>query len=158
MKHLFTAALLALMSSMALANSLAWSTKPSAETEFQRRPCVRDFDNPTDELVAVYALETAPMVVGVSTVFYQDAVGAVGPQSVNPAFFGAFPSLAYDSWFTIGSEDSNGTSDVQQVGMDAYFAAFENGGGFTVDTFIGGSWFLLPTKAQMPSLAPTAAC
>ena len=62
------------------------------------------FDNPTDELVAVYALETSPMVVGVSTSFYQDAVGAVLAQTINPAFFGAFPSLQYDSWFTIGSE------------------------------------------------------
>ncbi|MGB1099270.1 MAG: hypothetical protein ACPGYS_00015 [Flavobacteriales bacterium] len=105
------------------------------------------FDNPTDELVAVYALETAPMEVGVSTSFYQDAVGAVLAQTINPAFFGAFPSLQYDSWFTIGSEDSNGTSDVQQVGMDTYFAAFEAGGGFTVDTFIGGSWFLLPNQS-----------
>ena len=105
------------------------------------------FDNPTDELVAVYALETAPMVVGVSTSFYQNPVGAVFAQTINPAFFGAFPSLQYDSWFTIGSEDSNGTSDVQQVGMDEYFATFENGGGFTVDTFIGGSWFLLPNQS-----------
>ena len=105
------------------------------------------FDNPTDELVAVYALETSPMVVGVSTSFYQDAVGAVLAQTINPAFFGAFPSLQYDSWFTIGSEDSNGTSDVQQVGMDEYFAAFENGGGFTVDTFIGGSLFVLPNQS-----------
>ena len=55
--------------------------------------------------------------------------------------------MQYDSWFTIGSEDSNGTSDVQQVGMDTYFADFEAGGGFTVDTFIGGSWFLLPNQS-----------
>ena len=53
------------------------------------------FDNPTDELVAVYALEDAPMVVGVSTSFYQDAVGAVLAQTINPRFMG--PSLQYDS-------------------------------------------------------------
>ena len=44
------------------------------------------FDNPTDELIAVYALETAPMVVDVSTSFYQDGVGAVFAQTINPAF------------------------------------------------------------------------
>ena len=136
------------MSSMALANFVGMEYEAVAETANGTTYRVyATFDNPTDELVAVYALETAPMVVGVSTSFYQDAVGAVLAQTINPAFFGAFPSLQYDSWFTIGSEDSNGTSDVQQVGMDAYFAAFENGGGFTVDTFIGGSWFLLPNQS-----------
>jgi len=148
MKHLFTAALTALMSSMALANFVGMEYEAVAETANGTTYRVyAKFDNPTDELVAVYALETAPMVVGVSTSFYQDGVGAVLAQTINPAFFGAFPSLQYDSWFTIGSEDSNGTSDVQQVGMDEYFAAFENGGGFTVDTFIGGSWFLLPNQS-----------
>ena len=136
------------MSSMALANFVGMEYEAVAETANGTTYRVyATFDNPTDELVAVYALETAPMVVGVSTSFYQDAVGAVLAQTINPAFFGAFPSLQYDSWFTIGSEDSNGTSDVQQVGMDEYFAAFENGGGFTVDTFIGGSWFLLPNQS-----------
>jgi len=148
MKHLFTAAITALMSSMALANFVGMEYEAVAETANGTTYRVyATFDNPTDELVAVYALETAPMVVGVSSSFYQDGVGAVLAQTINPAFFGAFPSLQYDSWFTIGSEDSNGTSDVQQVGMDAYFAAFENGGGFTVDTFIGGSWFLLPNQS-----------
>ena len=148
MKHLFTAALMALASSMALANFVGMEYEAVAETANGTTYRVyATFDNPTDELVAVYALETAPMVVGVSTSFYQDAVGAVLAQTINPAFFGAFPSLQYDSWFTIGSEDSNGTSDVQQVGMDTYFADFEAGGGFTVDTFIGGSWFLLPNQS-----------
>jgi hypothetical protein len=148
MKHLFTAALMALASSMALANLVGMEYETVAETANGTTYRVyATFDNPTDELVAVYALETAPMVVGVSTSFYQDAVGAVLAQTINPAFFGAFPSLQYDSWFTIGSSDSNGTSDVQQVGMDDYFAAFEAGGGFTIDTFIGGSWFLLPNQS-----------
>jgi hypothetical protein len=148
MKHLFTAALMALASSMALANFVGMEYETVAETANGTTYRVyATFDNPTDELVAVYALETAPMVVGVSTSFYQDPVGAVLAQTINPAFFGAFPSLEYDSWFTIGSEDSNGTSDVQQVGMDSYFAAFEAGGGFMIDTFIGGSWFLLPNQS-----------
>ncbi len=148
MKHLFTAALTLFFSGMALANFVGMEYETVAETPNGTTYRVyATFDNPTDELVAVYALETAPMVVGVSTSFYQDAVGAVLAQTINPAFFGAFPTLAYDSWFTIGSADSNGTSDVQQVGMDDYFAAFEDGGGFTLDTFIGGSWFVLPNQS-----------
>ena len=71
-------------------------------------------------------------------------------------FFASFPSLEFDSWFTIGSADSNGTSDVQQVGMDDYFDAFEAGGGFTIDTFIGGSWFCFQDRALTRSLVPMA--
>ena len=133
---------------LALANFVGMEYEVVAETANGTTYRVyATFDNPTDELVAVYGWNTAPMVVGVSTSFYQDAVGAVLAQTINPAFFGAFPSLQYDSWFTIGSEDYNGTSDVQESGMDQYFAAFENGGGFTVDTFSGGVLFLLPNQS-----------
>ena len=148
MKHFFTLALTALFSTLAMADFVGMEYEAVAETANGTAYRVyATFDNPTDELVAVYALETAPMIVGVSSSFYQDPVGAVLAQSINPLFFGSFPTLQYDSWFTIGSEDSNGTSDVQQVGMDQYFEAFEAGGGFTIDTFIGGSWFLLPNQS-----------
>ena len=148
MKHLFSVLLAALATTSALASFVGMEYETVAETVNGTTYRVyATFDDPTDELVAVYALETAPMVVGVSTSFYQDPVGAVLAQTINPLFFASFPSLQYDSWFTIGSEDSNGTSDVQQVGMDQYFDAFEAGGGFTIDTFIGGSWFLLPGQS-----------
>ena len=148
MKHFFTLALTALFSTLAMADFVGMEYEAVAETANGTTYRVyATFDNPTDELVAVYALETAPMIVGVSSSFYQDPVGAVLAQNINPLFFASFPTLQYDSWFTIGSEDSNGTSDVQQVGMDQYFEAFEAGGGFTIDTFIGGSWFLLPNQS-----------
>ena len=148
MKHLFSLALTALFSTLAMANFVGMGYETVAETANGTTYRVyATFDNPTDELVAVYALETAPMVVSVSTSFFQDPLGAVLAQTINPLFFPSFPSLQYDSWFTIGSENSDGTSDVQQVGMDTYFAAFEAGGGFTIDTFIGGSWFLLPNQS-----------
>ena len=70
MKHLFTAALTALMSSMALANFVGMEYEAVAETANGTTYRVyATFDNPTDEIVAFYALETAPMVVGVSTSF-----------------------------------------------------------------------------------------
>jgi len=149
MRHLFSVLIAALATTTALANFVGMEYEVVAETVNGTTYRVyATFDDPTDELVAVYALETAPMVVGVSTEFYQDPVGAVLAQTINPLFFASFPSLEYDSWFTIGSVDSNGTSDVQQVGMDTYFDAFEAGGGFTIDTFIGGSWFLLPGQSS----------
>ena len=54
------------------------ATRPSA-IEFGTVPSLCDFYNPTDELVAVYALESAPMV-GVSTSFYQILWWGVGPK------------------------------------------------------------------------------
>jgi hypothetical protein len=148
MKHLFSSALLALMTFPVLANFVGLEYDVVAESEFGTTYRVyAKFDNTTDEVVAVYALETAPMNVAVSTTFYQAPVGGAFAQGINPLFFSAFPELQYDSWFTIGSADANGTSDVQQVGMDAYFNSFENGGGFYIDTFIGGSWFVLPNQS-----------
>ena len=77
MKHLFTVLLAAFATTSALANFVGMEYETGAETANGTTYRVyATFDNPTDELVAVYALETAPMVVGVSTSFYQDPVGA----------------------------------------------------------------------------------
>ena len=98
MKHLLSAFFLTLVSGIALADFVGMEYEAVAETANGTTYRVyATFDNATDVLVAVYALEDAPMVVGVSTSFYQDAVGAVLAQTINPAFFGAFPSLQYDS-------------------------------------------------------------
>ena len=148
MKHFFSACLLALASSLAWGGFVGVDYETVGESEFGTTYRVyATFDNPTDELVAVYALELAPMVLDVTTSFYQDPFGGALAQSINPLLFGAFPSLVYDSWFTIGSEDAEGTSEAQQVGMDAYFSSFEAGGGFTIDSFLGGSWFLIPGQS-----------
>ena len=145
MKRYLLFVLAALTAGFAQANLVGLESEVYAESPYGTVYRVyATFDSPTDELVAVYALETAPMVLSVTTSFYQDAVGGTLGSTINPAFFGAFPSLEYDSWFTIGSSDSNGTSDIQQVGMDGAFASFESGSGFTLSSFVGGSFFLIP--------------
>ena len=145
MKRFLFLALAALTSGLAQANFVGLESEVYTESDFGTVYRVyAKFDSPTDELVAVYALETSPMVLDVTTSFYQDAVGGTLGNTINPAFFGAFPSLEFDSWFTIGSADSNGTSLIQQIGMDDAFALFETGAGFTIDAFVGGSYFLIP--------------
>ena len=145
MKRFLFLALAALTSGLAQANFVGLESEVYTESDFGTVYRVyAKFDSPTDELVAVYALETSPMVLDVTTSFYQDAVGGTLGNTINPAFFGAFPSLEFDSWFTIGSADSNGTSLIQQIGMDDAFALFETGAGFTLDAFVGGSYFLIP--------------
>ena len=91
MKHLLSAFFLTLVSGIALADFVGMEYEAVAETANGTTYRVyATFDNATDELVAVYALEDAPMVVGVSTSFYQDAVGAVLAQTINPAFLEPF--------------------------------------------------------------------
>jgi len=145
MKRYLLFALAALTTGLAQANFVALESEVYTESAYGTVYRVyATFDSPTDELVAVYALETSPMVLDVTTSFYQDAVGGTLGNGINPAFFGAFPSLEFDSWFTIGSADSNGTSDIQQVGMGDAFDLFEAGSGFNLNAFVGGSIFLIP--------------
>ena len=49
-----------------------------------------------------------------------------------------------NSWFTIGSEDNTGTGGLSAVGMEPYLDGFNTADGFTVDTFTGASWFIIP--------------
>ncbi|MDA1336238.1 MAG: hypothetical protein O2818_05050 [Bacteroidetes bacterium] len=106
------------------------------------------FDSPFNELIAVYGTvgegTNAPLSVLTTTGFYNSEVGSNYGEFINPAFFAVFPELQYDSWFTIGTEDTNGDGGVSSVGMEPYYDGFNSGSGFTVDTFIGASWFVVP--------------
>lgn len=102
------------------------------------------FNSAEDEVVAVYGWTPAPMVLNVVSPLFQSAAGGATAAGVNPAFYGAFPDLAYDSWFALGSEDVTGTSALNQAGMEASFEAFEAGGGFVLDDPVGGAWFIAP--------------
>jgi hypothetical protein len=108
-----------------------------------------NFDAVDDELIAIYGTvgeaQNAPLSVLTTTTFYQEPTASVNyAQDLNPAFFGFFPNLAYDSWFTIGSEDNSGTGGLSAVGMEPYLDGFNTANGFTVDTFTGASWFVIP--------------
>ena len=67
-------------------------------------------------------------------------------QGINPAFFIAFPELAYDSFLTIGAEDATASAAEHPStvwGGVAATAAFVPGPGFNVliDDEIGGAWY-----------------
>jgi hypothetical protein len=99
------------------------------------------------EVTAVYGTDTNPweMTSSASDGFYNDAVGSDFGGGVNPLFFGAFPDLEYDSWFTIGAEP--GDDDGLNSAFDAALTSlddFNSGGDFVVNTFIGGSIFVVP--------------
>ena len=102
------------------------------------------FDAIDDEVVAVYGWAPAPMTLTVQAPLFQSSSGGPTAEGINPLFFAAFPDLAFDSWFALGSEDAGGTSALNQAGMEASFEAFEAGQGFVLDDEVGGTWFIAP--------------
>ena len=79
-----------------------------------------------------------------TTSFFQTKWGRNLGENINPNFMPMFPEIATDSWLTIGTEDTNGTGGISSVGMKAYWDGFNNGNRFTVDTFTGASWYIIP--------------
>ena len=92
MKQFLLFFIAALTSSIASANFVGLESELVTESEFGNVYRVyATFDSPTDELVAIYALETAPIDVTCSTSFYQSAVGSPLATGINPVFFSFFP-------------------------------------------------------------------
>lgn len=148
MKPLFLTAALVFCALFSSANFTGFSSELVAADAIPGYLTYRvyaNFDDPGDQLIALYGFDSAPMVVSNSGTFYQDPFGGPTSLEINPAFFPAFPDLEYDSWFTVGYESSTG-SGLSVVGFD--FTAFEAGSGFTVNDPIGGTLFLLPGDAS----------
>ncbi len=95
-----------------------------------------------DQVNAVYGEAGAALHIESSTSFYQNAFGSQTPPSA--ALIAVFPSLAFDSFVSIGrlTDTDNG---MLEIGID--WAAFEGSGG-AIDTD-NGSWFATPDNAQV---------
>ncbi|MBV42147.1 MAG: hypothetical protein CL834_03855 [Crocinitomicaceae bacterium] len=100
-----------------------------------------DCSNAADEVSAVFGDQTSPLVLTSTDGFYQNTFGEPFGWNINPAFFGSFAALEYDSWITIGSEDNLVVGSHNTVGLD--MASFEAGGDLILDNANGGSWFTL---------------
>ena len=74
--------------------------------------------------------------------FVQNIYGGNTSMDINPAFLPIFPSLAYDSFVTIGLTDSTGNA-LNNIGID--FTGFAAGGTLSTDN---GTWFVTPDDAQ----------
>ena len=103
--------------------------------------------NETDFVSAIAGDEVNPSYLRTSTSFYQNPLGGLTADMINPLFFGAFPELEYDSWLTIGIESApvvgDGTAAVTlaQAAGDTWGADFEAGQNLEMNSFFGGSWF-----------------
>ena len=87
---------------------------------------------------------------------------------INLAFLGLFPELAFDSFLTIGGEDSSTPASEHPSAVSGaidFTAEFETGGGsnFILNDGVGGAWYtpfpesIRPTPTW-PSRATTSAC
>ena len=102
-----------------------------------------EFDAPGGSLNAVYGDASHGLHIQATTGgFYQNAFGGDTSKNINPALYGPFPSLVYDSWVTIGLEDMTG-NNLNTIGID--FGAFASGGAISTTD---GSWFTTPDDAQ----------
>ena len=104
------------------------------------------FDNSADHLNAVNGKE-APLNLVISTSdpsgFFQSANGNVDTtENRNAAQEGVWPSMAADSWVTIGLTDQTNNA-MLDVGID--FADFNSGGSLTITN---GAWFVTPDDVQ----------
>ena len=72
----------------------------------------------------IFADESNPLEINTSTSFIDNEFGADIQGQVNDAFFGFVPSLAYDTWLTIG---------------DSYSSAAQTTPGFDLSSGFSGS-------------------
>jgi len=92
---------------------------------------------------AVYGDGANTLSIGVTGGnFVQNIYGGNTSMDINPAFLPLFPSLAYDSFVTIGLTDSAGNA-LNNIGID--FTGFAAGGTLSTDN---GTWFVTPDDAQ----------
>ena len=93
-----------------------------------------------DRLDAVYGDGDNALTIDGS--FYQNAFGDNTSAGINPALIAVFPSLAFDSWVTIGLEDMTGNA-LANIGID--WTGFMGGGGIST---ADGAWYVTPDDAQ----------
>jgi hypothetical protein len=92
---------------------------------------------------AVFGNASDTLTIGVDGgSFVQSPYGGNTSQDINPAFFGVFASIEFESFVTIGRL-TNVDNALNNIGMD--WTGFEGGGDLVTDN---GSWFVTPDDAQ----------
>ncbi len=109
---------------------------------------------PGDVVTTVFGDANHPTSLQTTTSFFQSEIGGQFPCANNPILFDAFPTLAWDSWLTLGISgppDPTAGQDCPQVVMSSgspFMTEFENGSGFTIDDMIGSAWFVVPSNTN----------
>ena len=106
-----------------------------------------DLPDSADFVSAIYGNDQDTLSLFSTGEFYQNVLGGVTPNGINPILFSAFPELEFDSWVTIGLEGVPGPgqqiiSTVEDASAPWVFP-FETGNGFEINTLTGGSWYII---------------
>jgi hypothetical protein len=102
-----------------------------------------------DDVVSAVAGDTEfPTVIHSTAPFFQSPVGGLLAENSNPMVIPFVPSLAYDSWVTIGLESPPaGNSDESGVsvmeGDEPWINPFEEGESIDISDDLGGLWYVL---------------
>ena len=102
-----------------------------------------EFGDAEDELTSVFGTADHGLSLTSTLGFHQDPVGSALAEN-SAAALSATPSLAWDSWVTLGAAEA--PTGVQTVGLD--LANFEAGGDLTSDDTFGGSWYVYPGQNE----------
>ena len=109
-----------------------------------------EFASEGDHLTALYASSSEPAEATSANGFYQDPLGGPTSADINPILVGLYPDLAYDSWFTIGAEDSedNALNSAGSTDWQSGNSTWESGASWAQAGPFGGSFYILPTDPQ----------
>lgn len=102
--------------------------------------------NSDDFVSSVFGNSEDTLMITSTTSFYQHPGGGALGQNTNPAMLASFPELAYDSYVTIGLEQSatTGEGEVQTVQIaNPWTSTFESGNDLVFDSEVGSLWFIL---------------
>ena len=105
-------------------------------------------ENEDDFVSAVAGDDEFSTSVHSTSSFFQSPAGGPLAENSNPMVFPFIPSLAYDSWVTIGLDQSaNGAEGELGVsvleGNEPWVIPFENGGSIEISDDLGGLWYIL---------------
>lgn len=103
-------------------------------------------ENENDFVANITGLQEFPLVISTTTDFYQNELGATLGHNMNPAVFGFAPAAEFDSFLTIGRENSTSPGvNIQAVQSsgEPWLTQFQAGGDIVIDGLFGGSWFII---------------
>lgn len=101
-----------------------------------------ELPSPAHSLHAVFGDSDNPLSIQTTGNFYQDPFGNFATTDINANLVALQPSLAYDSWVTMGATDAT-ANNLWNVGID--FDGFEDGASISTTN---GAWFLVPTDQR----------
>ena len=105
--------------------------------------------NSGDQVTSFTGNDEFPISLSTTTTFYQNVFGGVTPMDISSAALSLVPELAYDSWVTIGLDQSPsaGEGSIAVIPGD-WSTDFEAGNSFSVNDGVGSGWYIIPPVAS----------